>query len=77
MRISNVRRVGRNAYHHLSEGLSTVGAIIEKSAHVYALTQPWLQQSIDARPLDASLLAGYASYQGARQLASQIDGVIN
>jgi hypothetical protein len=77
MRISNVRRVGRNAYHHLSEGLRTVGAIIEKSAHVYALTQPLLQQSFDTRPLDASLLAGYASYQRARQLASQIDGVIN
>ena len=77
MRLSNVRRAGRDAYRHVSESLRSVGAMIEKSAHVYALSQTLVRQSFDTRQLDASPLTGYASYQRARQLASQIDGVIN
>ena len=77
MRLSDVRRAGRDAYRHVSESLRSVGAIIAKSAHVYALSQPLLRQSFDMRQLDASLLTGYANYQRARQLASQIDAVAN
>ena len=77
MRLSNVRRGGRDAYRHVSESLRSVGAIIEKSAYVYALTQPRLRQSFDTRQLDASLLTGYVNYQRARQLAFQIDPVVN
>ena len=77
MRIQNLRSRGREAYNHLSDGLRTVSSLIEKSAHVYALTHPTLRQFFDTRQLDKGLMAAYANYQHIRQFAHQIDAVLN
>ena len=77
MRLQTLRSRGREAYNHLSDGLRTVSSLIEKSAHVYALTHPMLRQSFDTRNLDKGLLTAYANYQHSRQFAHQIDAVIN
>ena len=77
MRLQTLRTRGREAYNHLSDGLRTVSSVIEKSAHVYALTHPMLRQSFDTRGLDRSLLTAYADYQQSRQFAHPIDGIIN
>ena len=77
MGLSRVRERGRQAYHHLSEGLRTVDSAIQKTALVYTLTHPLLRQSFDTRAFDHSLMSGYEKYQQARQLTSQIGGIIN
>ena len=77
MRLQTLRTRGREAYNHLSDGLRTVSSIIEKSAHVYALTHPMLRHSLDTRGLDKSLLTAYANYQQSRKFALQIDGLVN
>jgi len=77
MRLQTLRTRGKEAYNQLSDGLRSVGSIIEKSAHVYALTHPMLRQSFDTRGLDKGLLTAYANYQHSRQFAHQIDSIIN
>ena len=77
MRLSNVRKAGRVAYRHVSDGLRAAGEIVEKTAHVYSLTHPLLRQSFDTRKLDEGLMDAYHAYQKSRQLASQIDAIVN
>ena len=77
MRLQTLRTRGKEAYNQLSDGLRSVGSIIEKSAHVYALTHPMLRQSFDTRGLDTSLLTADANYQHSRKFAQQIDGIVN
>jgi len=72
-----LRSRGREAYNHLSDGLRTVSSVIEKCAHVHALTHPMLRQSFDTRNLDKGLLTAYANYQHSRQFAHQINCIIN
>ena len=77
MGLSKVRQAGRKAYHHVAEGLSTVDAIIQKTALVYTLTHPLIRQAFDTRALDSGLMDGYEKYQRARQLSSEIGRIIN
>ena len=77
MRLQTLRIRGREAYNSLSDGPQTVSSVIEKSAHVYALTHPMLRQSFDTRNLDKGLLTAYANYQHSRQFGHQIDSIIN
>ena len=77
MSVSKVRKAGRTAYRHVKDGLRVAGEAVEKAALVYSLTHPLLRQSFDTRELDKSLLAGYASYQKSRELAQQIDVIVN
>ena len=77
MRLQTLRTRGKEAYNQLSDGLRSVGSIIEKSAHVYALTHPMLRQSLDTRGLDKSILTAYANYQHSRKFAQQMDGIVN
>jgi hypothetical protein len=77
MSLSKVRRAGRTAYRHVGDGLRTAGEIVEKTAHVYALTHPLRRQSFDTRKLDEGLMDAYRAYQKSRQLASQIDAIVN
>ena len=72
-----IRAHAKRAYRSVKDGLRTVGALIEKTAHVYALTQPLLQQSFDTRCLDDGLMAAYASYQQSRDFAHQLDAVVS
>jgi len=72
-----IQRKVKDAYNRLSDGLRTVSSIIEKSAHVYSLTQPLLRQSFDTRALDDWLMAAHAKYQHSRQFAHQLDAVVN
>ena len=75
--LPKARKAGRTAYRHVKDGLRVAGEAVEKAALVYSLTHPLLRQSFDTRELDKSLLAGYANYQKSRQLASQIDAIVN
>ena len=77
MGLAKVRQAGRRVYHHVKEGMKSVDAIIHKAALVYSLTHPLIRQAYDTRALDAGLLDGYAKYQQARQLTSQIDTIVN
>ena len=77
MTLSKVRKVRRTAYRHVKDGLWFAGEAVEKAALVYSLTHPLLMQSSDTRELDKNLTAGYASYQKSRQLAHQIDAIVN
>ena len=77
MRLSKVRKAGRTAYRHVKDGLRVASVAVEKAALVYSLTHPLLRQSFDTRELDKSLIARYASYQGSRELAQQIDASVN
>ena len=77
MSLSKVRKAGRTAYRHVSDGLRMAGEVVEKTAHVYSLTHPLLRQSFDTRRLDEGLVAAYHAYQKGRQLASQIDAIGN
>ena len=69
-------RIARRAYRTLKEGMRTVSSIIEKTAHVYALTQPLPQQSFDTRGMDDGLMAAYAGYQQSRDFAHQLDAIL-
>ena len=69
-------RIARRAYRTMKEGMRTVSSIIEKTAHVYSLAQPLLQQSFDTRGMDDGLMAAYASYQQSRDFARQLDAVL-
>jgi len=75
MRIT--RAHAKRAYRSVKDGLRTVSSLIEKTAHVYALTQPLLQQSFDTRDMDDGLMAAYASYQKSRGFAHQLDAVVS
>ena len=75
MRIT--RAHAKRAYRSVKDGLRTVSSLIEKTAHVYALTQPLLQQSFDTRDMDDGLKAAYASYQKSRDFAHQLDAVVS
>ena len=77
MGLAKVRQAGRRVYHYVKEGMKSVDAIIHKAALVYSLTHPLIRQAYDTRALDAGLLGGYAKYQLARQLTSQIDTIVN
>jgi len=77
MSLSKVRKAGRTAYRHVKDGLRVASEAIEKAALVYSLTHPLLRQSFDTRELDKSLLASYASNQKSRELAQQIDAIVN
>ena len=70
-------RIARRAYRTLKEGMRTVSSIVEKTAHVYSLAQPLLQQSFDTRGMDDGLMAAYASYQKSRDFAHQLDAVVS
>ena len=69
-------RIARRAYRTIKEGMRTVSSIIEKTAHVYSLAQPLLQQSFDSRGMDDGLMAAYAGYQQSRDFAHQLDAVL-
>ena len=73
----NLRTQAKRAYRTVKDGMRTVSSLIEKTAHVYALTQPLLRQSFDTRGLDEGLMAAYTSYQQSRQLAHHIDAVVS
>ena len=77
MRISNIRRAGTNAYHHLHQGLSTAAAVVEKSAHLYSLAWPVLQHVADTREVDAAVLQAYGRFHNARTFARQNDRAVN
>jgi len=77
MALAKIRQAGRAAYRHVKEGMRSVDSIIHKAALVYSLTHPLIRQAYDTRALDAGLLDGYAKYQQARQLTSQIDTIVN
>jgi len=77
MALTKIRQAGRTVYCHVKEGMRSVDAIIHKAALVYTLTHPLIRQAYDTRALDAGLLDGYEKYQQARQLTSQIDGIVN
>ena len=77
MSLSEVREAGRTAYRPVSDGLRMAGEVVEKTAHVYSLTHPLLRQSFDTRRLDEGLVAANHAYQKGRQLASQIDAIVN
>ena len=77
MGLAKVRQAGSRVYQHLKEGMRSVGSIIHKAALVYSLTHPLIRQAYEPRQLDAGLLDGYAKYQQARQLTSQIDTIVN
>ena len=77
MGLSRFQGYGRHAYQHLFEGLRTIDSAIQKTALIYTLTDPLLRQSFDTRAFDHSLMAGFEKYQQARQLTSQIGGIIN
>ena len=77
MGLPKVRKAGRTAYRHVRDGLRVAGEAVEKAALVYSFTHPLLRQSFDTRELDKSLIAGYASYQKSRELAQQIDAIVN
>ena len=76
MRLQKIQAQGRHVYKQVSEGMRSVGSIVEKTAHVYSLVRPMLRQSFDTRDMDNSLMSAYQSYQGARHLASQIDSIV-
>jgi hypothetical protein len=69
-------RIARRAYRTLKEGMRTVSSIVEKTAHVYSLAQPLLQQSFDTRGMDDGLMAAYAGYQQSRDFAHQLDAIL-
>jgi len=77
MSLSTVRKAGRSAYRHVKNGLLFAGEAVEKAALVYSLTHPLLTRSSDTRELDKNLMASCASYQRSRQLAQQIDAIVN
>ena len=77
MALAKIRQASRTVYRHVKEGMKSVDAIIHKAAMVYTLTHPLIRQAYDTRALDAGLLDGYAKYQSARQLTSQIDAIVN
>jgi len=77
MALTRIRHAGRTVYHHVKEGMKTVDAIVHKAAMVYTLTHPLIRQAYDTRSIDAGLMDGYVKYQQARQLTSQIDGIVN
>ena len=77
MSLSKVRKAGRSAYRQVKNGLLFAGEAVEKATLVYSLTHPLLTQSFDTRELDKNLMASYASYQRSRQLAQQIDAIVN
>ena len=77
MALAKIRQAGRTVYCHVKEGLRFVDAIVHKAAMVYTLTHPLIRQAYDTRALDAGLLDGYAKYEQARQLSSEIDGIVN
>ena len=76
MRLQKLQARGRQVYKQVTEGMRTAGAIVEKTAHVYSLVRPMLRQSFDTEEMDNSLMSDYQSYQTARHLASQIDGIV-
>ena len=69
-------RIARRAYRTLKEGMRTVSYIVEKTAHVYSLAQPLLQQSFDTRGMDDGLMAAYTGYQQSRDFAHQLDAIL-
>jgi hypothetical protein len=76
MRLQKIQAQGRHVYKQVSEGMRSVGSIVEKTAHVYSLMRPMLRQSFDTRDMDNSLMSAYQSFQSARHLASEIDGIV-
>ena len=76
MHLQKLQAHGRHAYKQVSEGMRTASAIVEKTAHVYSLVRPMLRQSFDTRDIDNSLLSAYHTYQTARHVAFQIDGIV-
>ena len=77
MALAKIHQAGRTIYRHAKEGMRTVDAIVHKAAMVYTLTHPLIRQAYDTRALDAGQMDGYVKYQQARQLSSQMDGIVN
>ena len=71
-----IQQRAQRAYRSLKDGMHTVGSLIEKTAFVYSLAQPLLQQSFDTRGMDDGLMAAYASYQKSRDFAQQVDAAL-
>lgn len=71
-----IQQRAQRAYRSVKDSMRTVSSLIEKTAFVYSLAQPLLQQSFDTRGMDDGLMAAYASYQKSRDFAHQVDAAL-
>ena len=71
-----IQQRAQRAYRSVKDSMRTVGSLIAKTAFVYSLAQPLLQQSFDTRGMDDGLMAAYAGYQKSRDFAHQVDAAL-